>query len=160
MSCFYGILATQTLELFSRKKSKLIFLYKGIIYYHSSSPSIKWVWITKELEPLSAFSYWWFNGFEITIYKIIEMSPFKIRCLKKHFPIIWDVVTFVFLAKIPRQFVRKDWSEVKLLCFFINSSIETPIAITRKIPKFDEIIVATFKKLSKFTRNSSKISLI
>jgi len=87
------------------------------------------------------------------------MSPFKVRCLEKYFPIIQDVVIF-FLAKIPKQFAREDQSKVKLLCFFINSSMETPIAMTRTIPKFNGIFIAIFKKLSKFTRNSSRTSLI
>ena len=50
-----------------------------MICYWSSSPSTKQVQMTKELEPWPTFSCWWFNGFEITVHKVIEMLFFKVR---------------------------------------------------------------------------------
>ena len=160
ISCLDRIFATQTLEFFLREKSKSIFSYRGVICYCSCSPSTKQIWMAKELEPLPTFSCQWFNRFEIIVNKIVKVLFFKVWCLEKHFPMVWNVVTFILLTEIPRQFARKDWSKVELLCFFINSSMETPIATTRTIPKFNIIVVVVFEKLSKFTRNSSWTSLI
>ena len=88
------------------------------------------------------------------------MLSFIIWCLKKHPLVVENVITIIFLAKIPWRFAWEDRSEIKFLHFFIDNSMETPIATTRTILEFNEIVVTSFKEFPEFVRDGCWINLI
>ena len=64
-------------------------------------------------EPRTTFDVRQFNNIVITVKKVKEVFSFQVRCLKGHFPPISNVVAFVLLAKIPRQFAREKQDRVE-----------------------------------------------
>lgn len=66
----------------------------------------------------------------------------------------------MFLAKIPRQFIRKVWRWNKAFGVFINSHVEQPVEFTGTIPKFDVVVVTLHKELSKLMRDSGRMYLV
>jgi len=63
--------------------------------------------MTKGLEPWTLFGIRRFNGFEVVIDKVKEMSSFPIRCLKSHFPQFNVAITIDFFAIVPRDFIQE-----------------------------------------------------
>jgi len=59
--------------------------------------------------------------------------------LKGHLSSIDKIVTFSFLAKVPRQLPQKRCGGLELLSFSINGFIKEPITLTRAFPEFNDI---------------------
>jgi len=70
--------------------------------------------------------------------------------LEGHLLFIDKIVTFSFLAKVPRQLPQKSWGRLKLLSFSINSFVKELIALTRVFPEFDSITDVGVKEFPKF----------
>ena len=60
--------------------------------------------MTKGLEPWAPFGVGQFNGLEVVIDEVKELSTFSIRCLKCHLPQFNVVVTINFFAIVLRNF--------------------------------------------------------
>jgi len=63
--------------------------------------------MTKGLEPWAPFGVRWFNGLEVVINKVKELSTFPIRHLKCHLPQFDVVITIDFFAIVPRNFTQE-----------------------------------------------------
>jgi len=70
--------------------------------------------------------------------------------LEGHLPSIDKIITFSFLAKVPRQLPQKSWGRLELLSFSINSFVKGPITSTRAFPEFDGITDVGIEEFSKF----------
>jgi len=46
---------------------------------------------------------------------------------------------------------KKDRQNIEFFGFFINSFMERPFIITRAIPEFNEVVIISFEKHSKFS---------
>jgi len=63
--------------------------------------------MTKGLEPWVPFDIRRFNGLEVVVDKVEELSTFPIQCLKCHLPQFDVVITIEFFAIVPRNFTRE-----------------------------------------------------
>ena len=89
-----------------------------------------------------------------------KMLPLEVKCLESHLLILNDWVTFVFHAKVPWWFVWEDWTEVKLLCFFINNQMMNSFSIARTISEFNRVVDALLKEGSEILSYSDRLDLI
>ena len=63
------------------------------------------------------------------------MSTLAIQHLKYHFPVLKNIVTFGFLAIIPRCFAWEYRSRIRSLQFMVDSLVEMPIKTTGTFPE-------------------------
>ena len=103
ISWFNRILSTRTLKFFIWEEPKFIFAYQCMIGDCSGSSCTKRIRITKVLKPQTTSDIWWLKQIIITINKIEKMFALQVWHLKCHLPFINKVITFIFLAKVPRQ---------------------------------------------------------
>ena len=76
-----------------------------------------------------------------------------------YFPFANNVVTFRFLAEIPRVFVWKKRDKIKQLHFNVNVLVKLPITFARALPEFDCVLMMMSEELSKVTENKSHLLL-
>jgi len=105
--------------------------------------------VAKEFQPRPAFDIQWFYDIVVTVKEIEELLSFEVQCLESHFPSIHNVITFAFLAKVPRYFARKKGYRVERFCFLINNFVKSPVTTARALPKFDRILLVTQEEIMK-----------
>ena len=88
------------------------------------------------------------------------MSSFSIGGLECHFPIIKNFIAFVLFVKLLWKLVEEDKHEVKILHFFVNNIIKSPLVMTWTIPKFNQITIISFEEFPKFPRDYRWLDLI
>ena len=94
-----------------------------------------------------------FNGFEVVINKVEEMSSFPIRHLKSHFPQINIAIAIDFFAIIPRDFTWEYGYGLEQFRVFVNRLVESPPELARAFPKFNVVFLAFSEKLPKFVKD-------
>ena len=116
--------------------------------------------MTKRLEPWTPFGVKQFDGLEVVVNKVKELSTFSIRHLKCHLPQIDVGITIDFFAIVPRNFTREYRYGLEQFQVSVSGFVKSPPELTRAFPKFDVISLAGSKKLSKFIKDGRHVDLI
>ena len=98
---FKWVKSTWTTEIFSRKKSQLIFSDRSMIDDSSHHSCTQRVRMSKIFEPWSTICIKRFNRIIVIINKTKKLMSPQIWSLESHFPITDDIVTFALLAEVP-----------------------------------------------------------
>ena len=109
--------------------------------------------------PWTTFDVWQFDNVVITVEKIQKMFSFCIWCLKDHFPSVSEVIIFVPLTEVPRQFAREQRYRIKWLNLFINNFVERPVTSAQTFPEFNWIFLIIREEKTKFFKDSSYMNL-
>ena len=87
------------------------------------------------------------------------MFSFPLRRLKRHLPLVDDVVTIRFLAEVPRYFTWIYGCHHERFGVFVNIFMKPPFEFAWAFPKFDGISVSRVEELPQFTKNCSSVNL-
>ena len=88
------------------------------------------------------------------------MISFEIWHLKCYLPVVYDIVTFIFLAQIPWQFTWEDGSEVQLFYFLVDSHIINPLCIAQAVPEINDVVGVPFEECPEILGYSNRLKLI
>jgi len=109
--------------------------------------------MTKGLELCAPFGVRQFNGLEVIVDKVKELSTFPIQCLKCHLPQFDVVNTIDFFVIVSRNFTWEYGYGLERFQVSVSGFVESPSETTRAFPKFNVIFLAGSKKLPKFIKN-------
>jgi len=79
--------------------------------------------------------------------------------LKHHLLFIDEIITFNFLAKVPREFTQKDRSWSEGFGFSVDNFVEMPITMTWAFQKFDMILKMTREESSEILQDGCQMFL-
>ena len=79
--------------------------------------------------------------------------------MKRHFPLVNDVVAVSFLAIIPRDLAKEKRSRIEQFRIFINFMIKSPFEATRTFPEFNRIFLVDVEEVMQFAKNGRGVSL-
>ena len=158
-SWFDGILTIRTPEFFIREEPKSVFTYRYMISDCSGSSCAEKVEVTEVLKLWTSSDIRWLKQIIITINEVEKMIVLQVWCLERHLPFTDEVITFNFLAKVPREFTWKDRSWPKRFGFSVNDFVEMPITMTWAFPKFNMILWMTREESLEIFQDGCQIFL-
>jgi len=88
------------------------------------------------------------------------MSSFSIWCLKRHLPLVDDVVAVHFLAVIPRDLARKGGSWIEWFRIFVDVMVKSPFETTRTLPEFYRVFLFGIEETMQLAKNGCGVRLI
>jgi len=96
----------------------------------SESFCAKRVGVTEVLKPLISSNIKWLKRIIITINEVEKIIALQVRCLECHLLFTDEVITFDFLAKVPREFTWKNRSRPEGFGFSVDDFVEMSITTT------------------------------
>jgi len=84
---------------------------------------------------------------------------FSFRSLKRHLPLVDDIVAIRFLAKVPRDFARIYRSYRERFGVFINIMVKSPFEAAWALPEFNGIGLIRAEELPQFMKDCSSMYL-
>jgi len=84
---------------------------------------------------------------------------FSFRSLKHHLPLVDDVVTIRFLAKVSRDFARIYGSYCERFGVFIDVMVKSPFEAAWALPEFNGIGLIRAEELLQFMKDCSSMYL-
>jgi len=84
---------------------------------------------------------------------------FSFRSLKRHLPLVDDVVAIRFLAKVPRDFARIYGSYCERFGVFIDIMVKSPFEAAWALPEFNRIGLIRAEELPQFIKDCSSMYL-
>jgi len=87
------------------------------------------------------------------------MFAFPLGRLKRHLPLVDDVIAIRFLAEVPRYFTRIYGYHCEGFGVFVNVFMKSPFESAWAFPEFNGISVVRVEKLPQFTKNCSSVNL-
>ena len=68
------------------------------------------------------------------------MFAFSVRCLKRHLPLIDDIVAVCLLVKVPGNFARIKWNRMERFRVFVDVMMKSLLETAWTLPKFNGVI--------------------
>jgi len=125
----------------------------------SGSSCAKRVGVTEVLKPWTSSDIRWLKQIIITINEVEKMIALQVRHLECHLPFTDEVIAFDFLAKVPREFTRKNRSWPEGFGFSVDDFVEMPITTTWAFPKFNMILWTMREESSEILQDGCQMFL-